>query len=103
MICPLSAISNSAQAILYNEANVEYIKTLEEKLSDCHKVDSAMTEMVRQYKQIVILKTSQLDLCMEAVNTCEKAYTKEKRKNKIFKRIVYPSLGLNVLLILLVL
>lgn len=103
VICPLSAISNSAQAILYNEANVEYIKTLEEKLSDCHKVDSAMTEMNRQYKQIVILKTSQLDLCMEAATTCEENYVKVKSQNKRLKTIVIPSIALNIILLLLVL
>lgn len=103
VLCPLSAVSNSAQAILYNEANVEYIKVLHERLSDCAKVDSAMTAMVGQYKQVVILKQSQLDLCMDAATTCEKKYGKAVKQNKDLKKVVVPSLVLNILLILLVL
>lgn len=103
VLCPISAISNSAQAILYNEANVEYIHTLHERLFDCGKIDSAMTAMVGQYKQVVILKQSQLDLCMDAASICETKYSKMCKQNKLLRRIALPSLGLNILLILLVL
>ena len=103
VLCPLSAVSNSAQAILYNEANVEYIKVLQEKLSDCHKTDSASNVALNQSKQVVILKQSQLDLCMEAATTCEKKYGKAVKQNKDLKKVVVPSLVLNIILILLVL
>lgn len=103
VLCPLSAVSNSAEAILYNEANVEYIHTLHERLSDCAKIDSAMTAMVGQYKQVVILKQSQLDLCMDAASICETKYSKLCKQNKLFRRVMFPSLGLNIIFILLVL
>ncbi len=82
---------------------MEYIHTLHERLSDCAKVDSAMTAMVGQYKQVVILKQSQLDLCMEAAINCEKKYGKSIKQNRDLKKVVVPSLVLNIILILLVL
>ncbi len=100
---PIQYIRNLNEVILLNEANVEYGLILKEKLHDCQLVDSAYSDMIYQYKQVVILKNVELSIVNDRLVKTEYRYEKELKIKKLWRKVAIPSLGLNILLILLLL
>lgn len=101
VLTPIQHIRNCAGLVFINEANVEYGLILKEKLFDCQLIDSAWADMVYQYKQVVILKNTELSIVNGRLEKAEYKYEKEINRKKVWRKIAVPSLGLNVLLILL--
>ena len=96
-LIPIQYIRNCNQVILLNEANVQYGLVLKEKLSDRDLIDSAYRFTIYQYQESLILKNTQIDIWMDRANKYEKAM----KRNRFWRKIAVPSLGLNALLILL--
>lgn len=101
VLIPIQYIRNCAELVFINEANVEYGLILKEKLHDCQLVDSAWADMVYQYKQVVILKNTELSIVNGRLEKTEYKYEKEINRKKVWRKIAVPSIGLNILLILL--
>ena len=103
VLTPLQYIKNCAGLVFINEANVEYGLILKEKLTDCQLVDSAYADMIYQYKQVVILKNGELAIVNDRLGKAEYKYFREVDRKKRWRQVAIPSLGINVILVLLLL
>jgi len=96
-LVPIQYIRNCNQVILLNEGNLEYGLILKERLFDCLLVDSAYRFTIYQYEETIILKNEQINLWADRANNFEK----DAHRNRFWRKVAIPSLGLNLLLILL--
>lgn len=95
-------VSNCVESYFLNIAHTLRIATLNEKLNDCRTADSASQFALSECKGIIAIKNAEIDIHKSDKKQLESELAKEKR-NRFWRKIAVPSLGLNAALLLILL